>query len=171
MSNIDPLVFLFEGKKDLIIAEIGVFKGGSTVFILNNFDIKMYYAIDPFELYEEYYEGTVINWFNEVGNGDLCYKQVKKRLIKYSNIKLIRDYSYNASKLIKDNELDICWIDGNHAYKYVFQDIESWFPKVKKKGFICGDDIFLPEVYKAVKDFFDNKFDVFIGNRSWFVRK
>lgn len=170
--NIDSLSFLFKDKKDLVVAEIGVFKGGSTVYMLDNFDIKKYYAIDPFVLYEEYYEGTVINWFNEVGNGDKCYEIVKELLSLYDNVKLIRDFSHNAVKLVEDSELDICWIDGNHAYNYVYQDIEDWFPKVKEKGIICGDDIFLPDVYNAVKDFFDNyKFDLFTGKRSWFVIK
>jgi predicted O-methyltransferase YrrM len=169
--NIDPLSFLFEGKKDLVVAEIGVYKGGSTVYMLENFDIQMYYAIDPFVLYDGYYEGTVINWFNEIGNGDKCYEKVKELLSKYHNVELIREYSHEASKSIKDNELDVCYIDGNHKYEYVYQDIGCWFPKIKEGGVICGDDVFLPDVIRAVRYFFDDEFDIFIGKRSWLVQK
>lgn len=167
MPCITPLDFLFEGRKKLIVAEIGIQECNSTRYILKNFDIKRYYAIDPFENYEGFY-----NKFYDGNNGDLYYLEAIKKLKKFKNITLIREYSHNAVKFVKDGELDICWIDGNHDYDYVKQDIEVWFPKVKIGGYICGDDIFLLGVEKAVDEFFDkDNFDIFKGKRSWFIKK
>ncbi len=171
MVDIEPLSFLFEGKKDLVVAEIGVSKGNSTVFILDNFDIKKYYAIDPFQEYKDYTESSVSNYYKANGGADAVYLKTKVRLSKYDNVELIRAYSDQAVKLIEDNELDICFIDGNHAYNYVFMDIKWWSPKVKVDGIICGDDSFNPVVLLAVKDFFKLDYDLFIGKRSWFVKK
>ena len=171
LSSIIPLSFLFEGKKDLVVVEIGVGRGESTIYILDNFDIQMYYAIDPFKLYNGYHEGTIFNWFNKVGD-DLCYEQVKEKLSKYKNVQLIRDFSHNAVRLFDDNIFDIVWIDGNHVFDYVYQDIMDWYPKVKDGGILSGDDSFNMEVMRAVRTAFDvEKYDIFVGSRSWFVQK
>jgi len=44
--------------------------------------------------------------------------------------------------------------DGNHNYSYVKQDLEMWYPKLKNKGIICGDDWSRPYgVMKAATEF------------------
>ena len=31
--------------------------------------------------------------------------------------------------------------DANHQYEYVQQDLVAWYPKLRKGGLLCGDDI------------------------------
>ena len=35
---------------------------------------------------------------------------------------------------------DWIYIDGNHTYEYVKQDLEGYRPKVKPGGYMAGDD-------------------------------
>lgn len=38
------------------------------------------------------------------------------------------------------NDIDFLYIDGNHQYEYVLQDLTLYYPKVKKNCYIIGDD-------------------------------
>jgi hypothetical protein len=47
--------------------------------------------------------------------------------------------SVETSKLFKDKETDMVFIDGDHAYPAIKKDIEAWMPKCKR--LLCGHDI------------------------------
>ena len=50
-------------------------------------------------------------------------------------------------------QLDFIYIDGNHSYNYVYNDIDMYYKKVKPNGIMCGHDIFnIIDVFHAVKD-------------------
>ena len=165
--DIEPLAFLLRGKKDIVMAEIGMFKGQSTQLILDNFDVKKYIAIDPFENYDEYHEESIEPHLSE----DL-YSEMLKKFSEYPNIYIKKDYAHNVVNNIKDQSLDVCYIDGNHAYKYVLQDIIDWFPKIKEGGILMGDDIVVKDVRKALHAYFgDLTYDLWMGKRGWFVMK
>jgi hypothetical protein len=55
---------------------------------------------------------------------------------------IIRDLSVNASKLFQDESLDFIYIDAGHDKKSVNEDLNAWYPKIKKGGFMIGDDYF-----------------------------
>lgn len=35
---------------------------------------------------------------------------------------------------------DWVYIDADHSYASVLEDLQHWYPQVKKGGFLCGDD-------------------------------
>lgn len=53
---------------------------------------------------------------------------------------MIRANSEKASEIFADESLDFVYIDANHAYDYVVQDIQLWYPKIKPGGCLCGHD-------------------------------
>ena len=53
---------------------------------------------------------------------------------------MIRSLSEQAVNLFEDGSLDFVYLDGNHAYDFIKQDIELWYPKVKKGGIVAGHD-------------------------------
>lgn len=57
--------------------------------------------------------------------------------------------SVRAARLYEDGELDLVFIDAGHTYDCVSADILAWMPKVKKGGYIGGDD-FDPETDPSV---------------------
>jgi hypothetical protein len=74
---------------------------------------------------------------------------------------MVRATSEIAADMFNDNSLDFVYIDANHAYDYVVQDIELWYPKVKKGGFICGHDYLGLDWYDD-PNYSDNNKDKFI---------
>lgn len=53
---------------------------------------------------------------------------------------MIRCSSEKGSEIFPDAALDFVYIDANHAYDFVKQDIKLWWPKVKEGGWLCGHD-------------------------------
>jgi hypothetical protein len=53
---------------------------------------------------------------------------------------MIRANSKSASEIFPDESLDFIYIDANHAYDFVVEDIKLWFPKLKKGGIFAGHD-------------------------------
>jgi predicted O-methyltransferase YrrM len=45
-----------------------------------------------------------------------------------------------AATVIKDSDFDLIFIDGNHSYASVFEDIKLWKSKVRPGGILCGHD-------------------------------
>ena len=90
----------------------------------------------------------------------------------YSNIKpvqhvinAIKDNSVNAALQYQDSTLDFVFIDANHVYEAVRDDLHAWFPKVKKTGIIAGHDYYNDYgVKRAVDEFFgEGKFEISEG--------
>jgi hypothetical protein len=155
--------------KNLIGAEIGVLKGENELVMLKNLSIKKLYLIDPYNY--EIPDGTFEN------DDLLSYeKEAKKKLKKFRDKTIwIRKKSSEAVKEMP--ELDFVYIDGSHAYEIVKQDIENYYRKVKKGGFVGGHDIenyINPQmgVVQAVTEFaVKNKIKLYIGQQDWWFIK
>ena len=50
--------------------------------------------------------------------------------------------AHEASKWFADESLDFVFIDGDHSYEAVKQDINDWTPKVRKAGIVSGHDYY-----------------------------
>jgi methyltransferase family protein len=70
-------------------------------------------------------------------------------------ITLIISDSVSAARLFSDASLEWVHLDARHDYASVKADIEAWLPKVRRGGWLSGDDCDRerwPEVVKAVAD-------------------
>ena len=56
------------------------------------------------------------------------------------NYNVIKGESKVAAKMFLKESLDVVFIDLTHTYEAVKEDIKLWLPKVKKGGYIAGDD-------------------------------
>ncbi len=45
-----------------------------------------------------------------------------------------------AGKIVKDNTADFIFIDADHRYESIKEDLDIWWPKLKVGGIICGHD-------------------------------
>jgi glycosyltransferase involved in cell wall biosynthesis len=71
-----------------------------------------------------------------------------------------------AAALVPAHALDLLFIDADHSYEAVAQDLSNWEPKVQ--GVICGHDYGTwPGVTKAVHERYDN---VRVGGTIWSKR-
>jgi predicted O-methyltransferase YrrM len=89
-----------------------------------------------------------------------------------SVINPIRMDSVSASKTYEDNSIDFVFIDANHQYDYVKNDIQSWFPKLKVGGVMAGHDYNTgwADVDKAVDGFFKGK-NILSRENCWIYEK
>jgi hypothetical protein len=137
-------------NRPLIGVEVGAHLGNHCQRILNNLNIKKITLIDPWTVYE----GDAEYFLNQKFQ-DECYQTVLKRFKNDNRVEILKSTSLDASRKFTNQSLDFVYIDGNHEYEYVIEDLKSWYPKVKYRGIIAGDDFKykFPGVIRAVKEF------------------
>lgn len=134
--------------------EIGVARGEFTNYILENTSLDKLYLIDPYRNFtiDEYTDG--MNYYDMEFEYNFC----RNRLSKYNDrIEFIRKTSEEAVSQFIDESIDIIYIDGNHSYKYVMQDLELYWPKVKTGGLLIGDDLYEYSENKDILKIWDGK--------------
>jgi hypothetical protein len=117
-------------------AEVGVSKGRYSRALCEKIpDLKLY-CVDPWKSYDEYVE-----LHDEAGQIllDSFLEITKERLAPY-NFEIVRKTSMKAVKDFEDSSLDFCFLDGNHTFEYIVNDIAEWSKKVKVGGIISGHD-------------------------------
>lgn len=67
------------------------------------------------------------------------YEEATFRLSPY-DCTLIRKSSMDSLADFKDESLDFVYIDSNHQFRYIAEDLYEWSKKVKKGGIISGHD-------------------------------
>jgi len=82
-----------------------------------------------------------------------------------SSVVMHRGYSSDVVEDFQDGYFDWIYIDGDHQYRFVKQDLNLYYPKVKKGGFVTGDDYghegwWDNGVQKAVDEFVVQRKDV-----------
>ena len=110
--------------------EVGVFKGEFSKEILNSWDGTLY-MVDVWRGIDEGYEDAS----NQHGHLDDYAQTIKNISGLEDRGIMIRSTSEIASNIFQDNSIDFIYIDANHAYDYVKDDILFWFPKLKKEVF------------------------------------
>jgi len=127
--------------------EIGVFKGSFSKSIVENWEGTLY-MIDPWRpLGDEYIDAS-----NHKEHLD-AYSQTMESIQGYEDRAImIRALSNQVTNLFSNNSLDFIYIDGNHSYKYVKEDMEIWYPKLKPGGYFAGHD------YLGLKDWYETEF-------------
>ena len=62
--------------------------------------------------------------------------------------------SAQAHGFVEDHSIDCVFIDGDHRYQFVKQDIELWRAKLKPGGWLTGHDRDWAPVKRAVDEAF-----------------
>ena len=83
----------------------------------------------------------------------------------------IRKESTEASKDFEDESCDVIFIDMDHSYEGVKQDLIHWFPKLKKGGYIAGHDRDWEGVSRAIHEFFPNEKLQRVSSSCWMFHK
>ena len=136
--------------------EIGVFKGAFSREILNRWNGTLY-MIDVWRGLGKEYEDM-----NNHNNHTEAYFETMKSIKGFEDRGImIRSSSKDCINLFENDSLDFIYIDANHAYDFIKEDIELWFPKLKKGGIFSGHDYINIDWYKD-KNFCPNGKDKFI---------
>jgi hypothetical protein len=167
-------------------AEIGVKEGKFSERILHYWRGRLLYSIDPWREFGDNYR-DVANVTQ--ARQDEYYLETQSRLARFGGrSRILRMTSLEAAAVIADGSLDFAFIDAQHHYEAVREDIALWWPKIRPGGLLCGHDygnidetdaagvVTVFGVKKAVDEFVQaNGLKVFTTAKdkrpSWFVRK
>jgi len=121
-----------------VCAEIGVYEGEFSNMIMNINHPKKLYLIDPWLCNQNINKG----WWGKNTNQnkmDNKYSNVYNMFSENNCVEIIRKKSTDVFHL-RNHFLDWAYIDGDHRYQSVFNDLNYYLIKVKMDGIIWGDD-------------------------------
>jgi predicted O-methyltransferase YrrM len=128
--------------------ELGAWLGKSSSYLCDKATGQQIIIIDSFKGTQEYID----SYYNLAKTADIYELFVEN--MGSRKYKAIKATSKAASRKFKDESLDVVFIDLNHSYESVKEDIALWLPKVKKGGYLAGDDYHQnwPGVIQAVNE-------------------
>lgn len=137
------------------VVEIGSWMGGSSEQLARGIEKwcpkTQLFCVDPFDT--EYFNATkgLRQKMKRTTNDVLG--TFKRRMKRYK-YKLLRMLSEKAVEQFTPNSINFVFIDANHDYEHVKQDIELWWPLLVPNGIMCGHDFGKWGVTKAVREVF-----------------
>ena len=133
---------------DGTFVELGAWLGKSSSYLCDKATDQQIIIIDSFKGTAEYID----SYYNLAKTADIYELFIDN--MGERKYKAIKATSKAASRKFKDESLDVVFIDLNHSYESVKQDIALWLPKVKKGGYLAGDDYHenWPGVIQAVNE-------------------
>ncbi|MCH9613341.1 MAG: hypothetical protein SP1CHLAM54_03400 [Chlamydiia bacterium] len=154
------------------MAEVGVFRGDASMAFSILFPEAKLHLIDPWLAYDEYLTDEAGPMSDHQIDYDNAYQHVQETFGGDPNISIHKMTSFDAAQTI-DEEFDLVFIDGNHSYESVKEDIALWSKKVKPGGLITGHDydhVNFPGVVQAVDEAFGD--EVLLGHDyTWIYGK
>jgi predicted O-methyltransferase YrrM len=139
----------------LRMVEVGSHIGESARIFLDNTTVEKIFCVD--------------DWSGN--NGEEREAEFDKFCDTQPKITKVKLNSLAASEWFMPNVLDFVYIDADHSYGHIKQDIALWTPKVKVGGYIGGHDYTwkFKDVILAVSEKFDRPDHVF-RDGSWLVQ-
>lgn len=114
-------------------AEVGVERGLYSEILCQKIPGLKLYSIDSWQ----FYSGYRTHVSQEELDG--FYVDTHERLDPYG-VTIMREFSTEAAKRFEDGSLDFVYIDSNHDFLHVTEDIAAWSPKVRPGGIVSGHD-------------------------------
>jgi len=141
-------------NENTIGAELGVFEGDFSEILKNSNKFKKLYLVDIFE--GQMYSGDKNGNHGKTIDLNVPYQKLLDRYKECSIVNVVKDTSSNFLNSLKDDTLDFVYIDADHSYNAVINDLEISRSKVKNKGIIAGHDynsFQFAGVFNAVNEF------------------
>lgn len=134
----DLLFNLFKGLGIKRMAEIGVWEGDLSETILQRVDqIERYVLVDPWR--------NLPDWNKPLNKSNVEFGSVRKKALARvapfkEKVIEIRATTKEANSQIDDASLDLIYVDGDHTLRGITIDLILLLPKIRRGGFMCGDD-------------------------------
>lgn len=130
------LAFLFKELGFKTGVEVGVQAGIYSEVLCQTIPGLKLYGVDAWTKYEGYNDTR-----GEQERYDAIYEQAKARLAPF-DFTLLKKWSTEAAKDFADGSLDFVYLDANHDFSHVTEDINAWEKKVRLGGIIAGHDFY-----------------------------
>lgn len=163
------------GNATCKVAEVGCFKGRSTVYLASEVKRRLknvtVYAIDHWEGNAD--EPDMIPLVEDAKKRGGLYQEFIRNINRCGVADVIvpmKMPSVEAAKQFKDGELAFCYIDAGHSYEDVSADLAAFGPKVHYNSVMAGHDIARPGVKQAVTEYCErNKKKFRTYQESWII--
>jgi predicted O-methyltransferase YrrM len=169
LTDLCNLVKSYIGDSNLKMVEVGSYCGASGEIIASSFPNSILNCVDPWERYTE--EGSVY----DLDRQELELKEAEgifdSVMAKHPNMRKNKMPSIKYAENLQPESIDFIYIDGNHQYSSVVEDLKTWYDKVKPGGVIAGHDYGWTSVNSALKDFFNEAPVSTFCDGSWFYFK
>ena len=138
-----------------LIIEIGSWYGRSCRGMADNSD-ALIYAVDVWDssYYTPFVREFVKGWIGDKPQ-EFLWETFNSNLFEHiesHRVIPVRETSVNAAKQFTDGTADLVFIDADHEYESVRDDIAAWRSKVTAGGILSGHDWHLEGVQKAVRE-------------------
>lgn len=122
----------FYGDKKVSGIEVGTSGGDNALTILKEWtNIQELICVDSYPTYSDFIDPR----------DQITLRNCAMRNFAYQpKVNLIIEDANKAAVQVKDKSVDFVYIDANHSYTFVKDDINYWLPKVKAGGMIGGHD-------------------------------
>ena len=152
-------------------AEIGVSQGHHAVHLLKGW-LGFLILVDCWQHQDnKVYCDVAAGWTDPDQERNYC--MTVESMAPYADrVKVMRAFSVEAAKDVPDESLDWVYIDANHSYHAVCEDLQAWYPKVRSGGLISGHD-FVDSgepfgVKSAVLEFIQElPVDLYVSGEEW----
>lgn len=158
------------------VVEVGVLFGEYSEWFLNEWPGTLH-MVDPWVQQDS---GLYLDGCNGV-HMPLAYERTLRTVKRFKERAVIhRMFSQDAAGQFAIESLSAVYLDGNHGYKAVRDDISAWLPTIKSGGVLAGHDHYSRHdewqdcgVKEAVSDFArENRLMVHLTPcTSWFILK
>jgi len=132
--------------------EVGVRYGDNAKALCDAIPGLELILVDPYMVYEYKHFRKRNKWKWDKPTMDSVRFKALKHLARY-NVIWIMLPSHLAAQGVEDSSLDFVYIDGNHSFPVVMDDILLWSKKVRKGGVLSGHDYGIRSVRAAVNNF------------------
>jgi hypothetical protein len=157
IGDMNALDQFAQGLQPNLAIEVGSWKGLSTWILSKHSGIV--YCVDTWQAAD-----STPNMKEEAGLRDIftIFRNNLTQLQLYQKVKPMVMTSAAAARVVKDGCADLVFIDADHIYSSVFEDIMLWLPKVRPGGILCGHDceILWRDCTQAMKDGIDKNLTI-----------
>jgi hypothetical protein len=139
LDNRRQIVSLF--KKHAVGAEIGVFTGVFSEYVMRIATPQKYYMVDPWHsIYGDHFPA----WGPYTAHGKLptlaALEAAKLRAKQCGNGEVVVDQSIPWLQSVPDGHLDWIYLDSSHQYQPTLDELDAMVTKLKPDGEVFGDD-------------------------------
>lgn len=142
------------------IVEVGVAYGYHAEHILSGITGLNYVGIDPYLAgYDDadVFSGDVARLFSDEPQSsmDRLHAAVTRGLSGRhgDRVRILRSGSIEAARQFSDGCFDAAFVDGDHRFESVLDDLRAWWPKIRSGGSVLGDDYQRDSVAEAWEKF------------------
>lgn len=137
-------------------AEVGVRAGTNAIYLLDNLNLKKLYLVDNFKeyvdtdgVYPQKLQDEIFVKLVDIMEAISLFREFEGK------IEIVKMDSLRAADKMENGSLDFVYIDANHSYEYIKEDLNAWKDKVKAGGIIGGHDYNYPgtQTKKAIDEF------------------